>query len=73
MKIKRLEEEKSSLKRQCERAKRMEKFENIDELIKEENRLYKVIIFRNRLSRKKYLLENPKNILRNVKLCKDIL
>lgn len=43
MKIKRLEEEKSSLKRQCERAKRMEKFENIDELIKEENRLYKVI------------------------------
>lgn len=42
MKTKRLEEEKSSLKRKLERAKRMEKFDNADEVLKEENRLLKV-------------------------------
>ncbi|KAI3415938.1 E3 ubiquitin-protein ligase BRE1B [Globodera pallida] len=40
-KIKRLEEEKSSLKRKLERAKRMEKYENVDELLQEENRILK--------------------------------
>ena len=41
-KIKRLEEEKSSLKRKFDRAKRMEKYENVDELLQEENRILKV-------------------------------
>ncbi|KAL3097791.1 hypothetical protein niasHS_000526 [Heterodera schachtii] len=40
-KIKRLEEEKSSLKRKLDRAKRMEKYENVDELLQEENRILK--------------------------------
>lgn len=42
-KIKRLEEEKSKFKRKLDRSKRMEKFDNADELLKEENRLLKVI------------------------------
>lgn len=45
MKTKRLEEEKGSLKRKLDRAKRMEKFDNADEVLKEENRLLKVNFF----------------------------
>jgi hypothetical protein len=43
-KIKRLEEEKSSLKRKLDRAKKMEKFENIDQVLQEENRILRVNI-----------------------------
>ncbi|CAK5101551.1 unnamed protein product [Meloidogyne enterolobii] len=38
-KIKRLEEEKSSMKRKLDRAKKMEKLENVDQVIQEENRI----------------------------------
>jgi hypothetical protein len=38
LKIKRLEEDKRILKRQLARLKEMEKFENIDQLLQEENK-----------------------------------
>ena len=41
-KIKRLEEERSSLKRKLDRAKKMEKMENIDQVLQEENRILRV-------------------------------
>ncbi|CAK5021397.1 unnamed protein product [Meloidogyne enterolobii] len=41
-KIKRLEEEKSSMKRKLDRAKKMEKLENVDQVIQEENRILRV-------------------------------
>lgn len=44
-KVKRLEEEKNSLKRKLDRAKKMEKFENIDQVLQEENRILRVIFF----------------------------
>jgi len=42
MKIKRLQEDKNDLKRKLERVKRMEKYENVDQLLQEENRQLKV-------------------------------
>jgi ribosomal protein RSM22 (predicted rRNA methylase) len=47
MKINRLQEEKNALKRKLERAKRMEKYENMDELLQEENKQLKASLIFN--------------------------